>query len=327
MNENNSIVFDNPNTQPIQNPPVPNSQPDTNQQPVNNPSTIERETKFPHWYTRAAAYLVDVIIINLVAGILATILFLLFTLLKVNEVVAISIAGIIGFSLIFIYYSYFLSKEGATLGLKFLGLKIVKEDGSYISFGKALLRTFIFQLVTLINMIMILVTQKKQGLHDLATGTVCINVNEQTSKAKWFLGCYCGCSILAILIPIILGIGTFLSNPQSIQKQLISNPTITQEKPNFEDIELNTENDFDLEEDKPLLDSQLDNQMEENNLDINPTTPITGIGSEFYKACMQANTNPNINLSDYCVCAEEEYMATQDLNSVINKCKNLIMMR
>jgi len=331
MNENNSIVFDTPNNNSVQNSPIPNSNVEGPSQPIINSPVVEVAQNYSHWYTRAAAYLIDIVLINFAIGIISAILLGILFLLGAPEILGTILGFILALVGIFSYFSYFLSKEGSTPGLKFLGIKIVREDGTNLSFGKVILRTFIFFIVSLINIIMILVTQKKQGLHDLATGSVCLPIDEKTSRAKWILGGYCGCSILGILIPIVLGVGTILSNPKTVQ-QMMGNPTVIQEKPNFEDSNFN--NNFEFENESPSTYKEMNEEpkttdileeKKETNSTIKPT-PVTGVGSEFYKACMQANPNPNIDLSDYCVCAEDVYMTSQDLNMVINRCKDKIIM-
>lgn len=71
-------------------------------------------------------------------------------------------------------------KHQATLGKKLLGLRVVDMNGSQLSFGKATLRFFAKTLsfITVIGMLMIFFTARKQGLHDKIAGTVVLHAGE-----------------------------------------------------------------------------------------------------------------------------------------------------
>jgi uncharacterized RDD family membrane protein YckC len=67
------------------------------------------------------------------------------------------------------YEAYFLSTYGATLGKMALGLKVIKADGSGLSFGAALGRYFaqmLSSIILLLGYIMVAFDQEKRGLHD-----------------------------------------------------------------------------------------------------------------------------------------------------------------
>ena len=62
----------------------------------------------------------------------------------------------------------------ATLGKKFLGLKVVGLDGERISFGRASgrwLASILSGFILGIGYLMVAFTEKKQGLHDMIAGT------------------------------------------------------------------------------------------------------------------------------------------------------------
>jgi uncharacterized RDD family membrane protein YckC len=77
-----------------------------------------------------------------------------------------------------LYFGYFeSSKKQATLGKQALGIKVTDLEGNRISFGKAVARyvlKIITSLVLAIGFIAIAFTEKKQGLYDLAVGTVVV---------------------------------------------------------------------------------------------------------------------------------------------------------
>ena len=59
---------------------------------------------------------------------------------------------------------------GYSIGKRVFGLKVVREDGSPIGFGRAVIRTALLCLVfpALIN------TDQQRGLHDLAAGSMAV---------------------------------------------------------------------------------------------------------------------------------------------------------
>jgi serine/threonine-protein kinase len=75
------------------------------------------------------------------------------------------------------YFTYFHAQSGQTPGKKLLGIKVVSEDGSPISMGQAIGRTFGYWLSAVIGYLgylLILVDRDKQGLHDKLAKTVVI---------------------------------------------------------------------------------------------------------------------------------------------------------
>ena len=57
------------------------------------------------------------------------------------------------------------------------------------------------------------------------------------------------------------------------------------------------------------------------------TTMEDELASEFYKTCMEANTNSSVDLSEYCKCAEVEARKTSNVNTIVMNCKSKIMMK
>jgi uncharacterized RDD family membrane protein YckC len=266
------------------------------------------------WYTRAAAQVVDGLILSLGQAVLMFPAVFVISLLdsfsgkqdpSAGYLLVQGILQLISVALIFVYYGYFLSKEGATPGLKFLGIKVTKESGELLTFGQGILRTFLFSLLSLINMIMILVTQKRQGIHDLAVGTITVKNEEKTSRAKWIMGIYCGCGCLAIIISIIMF---------SVGIAAITSKTVLNKIDNK-----NSQSAQEMEQD------ELKNIIESDSMKEEKTTDTESVlQSDLYKACVNANKNPNLNLSDYCICATKEYSKGSNLETTIQNCKSLI---
>lgn len=144
---------------------------------------------------RFAAYLVDILIIAILAGVFGTLL-------------GTTAASLLGFVVMVIYYSYFHSKDGQTLGMKLVGIKITKEDGTLIDGLNAVLRTIAYWFLSAITIgissLIAVFTAKKQTLHDIIFHTIYVNEDtEKNSRGKFVVGCTCG---LGCLIPLIFGI-------------------------------------------------------------------------------------------------------------------------
>ena len=89
--------------------------------------------------------------------------------------------------LIFIfYYSFMLSRSGATYGKKILGIKVVSSvDGAYIGFGRAFLRYIGFVISCMLLFLPLIIqpfTKRKQALHDKTSKTVVI---DEEGRSGW----------------------------------------------------------------------------------------------------------------------------------------------
>ncbi len=87
-----------------------------------------------------------------------------------------------------VYFTFFLSRTGQTLGKKLCGLKVVDADGHTITAGRACLRT-VCLLVTLCVFspatLWIAIDRRKQGLHDKIASTYEVRHQEHTVYAQW----------------------------------------------------------------------------------------------------------------------------------------------
>jgi uncharacterized RDD family membrane protein YckC len=76
------------------------------------------------------------------------------------------------------YFPWFWSRDGATPGMKMMGLLLVRDaDGGPISGGQALLRLVgyaVSGMVFYLGYVWILVDKRRRGWHDLIAGTVMI---------------------------------------------------------------------------------------------------------------------------------------------------------
>lgn len=125
--------------------------------------------------SRFLALLLDGIIIGIVFGIINAILG---TALKNGLAAALGAIGGIEGLLVFVYYLYMEASQGGTFGKKILGLRVVKEDGSPISWSESLIRNLLRIIdglfVYLIGAILIWTSPRKQRLGDRAAHTVVV---------------------------------------------------------------------------------------------------------------------------------------------------------
>lgn len=162
------------------------------------------KVQYSKWYTRTAAYFIDSIILGLAISLIQLPITILLGLAEVPEYVDGIITYFNAIILTTIYFYYFLTKDGTTPGLQYLGLKIVKEDGSLLSPGDTIVRTIIFNILFLISIVTIPFNSKKQGIHDLVVKSICIKDNEKETRGKWITGLCCGCSFFTVIIFILL---------------------------------------------------------------------------------------------------------------------------
>ena len=303
--------------------------------PVTPSGTV---TNYAKWYTRAAASMIDSVIV----GVAFSALFFPLSLVGAialpdpetpSSLLLQLIIQLLGFAGVLSYYGYFLSKDGTTPGLKLLGIKTVKEDGTLLTFWQGVLRTFVFQIISLINIIMILVTEKKQGAHDMAVKTVVVTVEEKQTIGKVITGFCGGCSCLffiAMIIGIVSGSSMFLKEINKTMPEF--NKEINQVEPKKNIQNQMKQNDRETTQ-RDMMENNYYNMQEESK--NQPTsmqeTPAGGnaedISKVIYNSCMSANTNPNVDLSNYCSCAEKESKTTTDVNLIVERCKNQVRMR
>ncbi len=156
------------------------------------PDTSGRSLKYGGFWIRLGAYLIDNIILSTVAGML----FLPFYLPFLSEIAAVNIYNyqdfwdwyielvtiaifanvlqIVAFSL---YYTIAVGKWGTTIGKSVCGLKVVRSDGTRVTYRRAFARYWahlINSLVGGLTFIVIAIHEKKQGIHDLICDTLVV---------------------------------------------------------------------------------------------------------------------------------------------------------
>jgi uncharacterized RDD family membrane protein YckC len=79
-----------------------------------------------------------------------------------------------------IYYAYFWTSDWrATPGKRIMKLIVVTHDGAPLGIGRSLWRTVALSLsgLVIIGPLLVIFTQRRQGLHDLLAGTVVVKEN------------------------------------------------------------------------------------------------------------------------------------------------------
>lgn len=122
------------------------------------------------FFSRLIAYLIDMVIVAIPAGIVE----IIFT----NQSGRISPIGAILYVVIaFGYYIYFWSSSGQTLGKKWLGVRVVSTDGEIISAGRAVLRLIGYAISGLffgLGFLWAAWDSESQGWHDKIANTYVI---------------------------------------------------------------------------------------------------------------------------------------------------------
>ena len=85
---------------------------------------------------------------------------------------------VLNFIIWIIYFTYFEGNSGQTIGKKAMHIKVVKNDGKKLTYADALIRTILRVIdgiaFYLIGLIVILVTERKQRIGDMAAGTIVV---------------------------------------------------------------------------------------------------------------------------------------------------------
>lgn len=190
----------------IQNPQA--QPPQTEAIPVNKPSGTAR---------RLSAAIIDgAIILGLWSVICLLIAFLLnihIAAKNANNNPLVTVYGLLGGVISIIYYSYFHAHDGATPGKKLFGLKVSEINTSLkLTYPKAFLREIVKFGIAIIpilggflnlaNVIVIIFSKTKQGLHDRVVKSQVIEVGKAISLWKQVL--------LYLLLLIFWGASTII---------------------------------------------------------------------------------------------------------------------
>lgn len=146
-----------------------------------------------------------------------------------SSIIAISIFGILGNLLYVFYLSFTTSKFGATVGKALVGVTVKNELGNKLTLKQGLFRYIIGYMVSSLlfglGFLWIIRDAKKQGWHDMVTGSYVT----KTSENRWIIGVL----ILFFLLAFnsFLGVGIIQSvveNPNAkadVEKIINATPT------------------------------------------------------------------------------------------------------
>lgn len=219
---------------------------------------------------RLASYIID----GLIIGVFSFLVLIPFSFLLGSSYWILKFFSfLISFIISLVYYIIFLTKDGTTPGYKYLGLRIVKENGNLLNTGEVALRTFLNNFIpflALINGIMILVTQKRQGLHDMAVSSICEKIEDKDTRAKWVVGTYITCSCLMIILSIVLITvgGIAVADQMSKSTQLQKSDEITtevMEEKEMEELRKEIEKEFEnMNIEMPEVDREMSGETTQN---------------------------------------------------------------
>jgi uncharacterized RDD family membrane protein YckC len=128
------------------------------------------------FWRRTWAYLLDIVVILVTAAILGAMLGVFTTVVGLSESDMNTLANVIGNVLSVIYFCWFWSGrgKGQTVGMRALGLRVIRTDGTYLSVGRAFLRQIGLGISTLafgLGVLWIAWDKEKQGWHDKMADT------------------------------------------------------------------------------------------------------------------------------------------------------------
>lgn len=145
--------------------------------------------KFAGFWIRTLAYLIDGFVILLVLSVLTGVG--IFGYVSGSEKDTMgdvsylffgtnwNVLNAVVFALNMVYFTFFLGTRGQTPGKMICRLRVIRVDGSPVTFGQAALRTlgyYLNQFTLCIGFLWVAFDPRKQGLHDKIAGTVEIRV-------------------------------------------------------------------------------------------------------------------------------------------------------
>ena len=135
--------------------------------------------QYAGFIARAFAFLIDLLIITIVAAVVAAItrMVLEFFLTRelINTIAGIFLAGFV-LAFAFLYFVFFCILAGQTPGKRLAGVRVVRTSGQPVTFGVAL-RRFIGYFISgilFLGFLWVLLDARRQGWHDKIAGTYVI---------------------------------------------------------------------------------------------------------------------------------------------------------
>jgi uncharacterized RDD family membrane protein YckC len=120
---------------------------------------------------RVIAYIIDAIIVGIVVALI----------IGIAEVIDFPewLQALVSIVLAYGYFIYMEGTTGPTIGKRIMNIRVISESGSPITMGESAVRNILrivdMLFVGLVGLILIIFTQKKQRVGDMAARTVVIN--------------------------------------------------------------------------------------------------------------------------------------------------------
>jgi uncharacterized RDD family membrane protein YckC len=128
--------------------------------------------RYAGFWIRVASYLIDVVIVYVAMFVVGFVIALPFgALFGTGDAASIAaiLSGLVGLVFAIFYHGYFVSTKGGTPGKLLLGLRIIRSDGSNLTFGRAVGRVFAYMvsaIILYIGFILAAFDAEKRCLHD-----------------------------------------------------------------------------------------------------------------------------------------------------------------
>jgi uncharacterized RDD family membrane protein YckC len=149
------------------------------------PSRDASQREYVGLVTRAIAFALDAACINLVAILVSAVAALVFSVVTIPEAlrtVAIALGGVLYLLWSVAYFTAFWTTTGQTPGSRVLRIRVYTAAGEDLRPRRALLRFVGLTLAALplfAGFLLILVDDRRRGLHDLIAGTVVVEVADE----------------------------------------------------------------------------------------------------------------------------------------------------
>lgn len=172
-------------------------------------SPLSRTSPYIGFWARFAAFSIDSAIVGvLTLSVFMPIIFFIGFSGSDNALV-LGLIQVLGLCISPLYFIYFTHTSQSTLGKRFIGIKVLSESGYKLSLGKIVLRETIGRIISGITLyigyIIAGFTAKKQGLHDMISGSVVVPINPQyeISSGKIWFGIFIGFAPLLIVFVLV----------------------------------------------------------------------------------------------------------------------------
>ncbi len=149
--------------------------------PAGRPSAARTDRSYAGFWIRVLAWVVDALVLAVVSGLLTIGAGLLGGLLGQRapalQIYLISVTWALTMLLPALYLVVGWARSGRTLGKMACGVRILRDDGSKLGVGTAIVRLFgyvVSSMLLCVGYLMVAFTDRKRGLHDMIAGTIVV---------------------------------------------------------------------------------------------------------------------------------------------------------